>query len=94
MVFFSEGLAELGVNVKSKVKVSTNLPRAILSEAARGRYDLIFMGAYQRDIVKRVIEGNLVEEVLRNTPCDMLIWYPKARRLRPFWSKIFKIFKF
>jgi len=34
--FFSEGLAELGVNVKSKVKVSTNLPRAILSEVAKG----------------------------------------------------------
>jgi len=94
IVFFTEGLAELGVNVKSKVKISTNLPRAILFEAARGRYDLIFMGAYQRDIVKRAIEGNLVEEVLRNTPCDMMIWYPKTRRLRPFWQKIFKIFKF
>ncbi len=69
------------------------MAQAIMAEAARGRYDLIFMGAYQRDVISRVVEGNLVEEVLRNTPCDIMVWYPQSRRLqRNWWQRVMRAF--
>ncbi|MCD6320259.1 MAG: universal stress protein [Candidatus Desulfofervidaceae bacterium] len=91
---FTDALKELGIKTESKVEVSANLAQAIIAEAARGRYDFIFMGAYQRDVISRAVEGNLVEEVLRNTLCDIMVWYPQSRRLqKSWWQKIVKAFR-
>lgn len=47
--------------------------RAIVVEAASRRHDLIIMGASQRSLLGSILKGNPVEELLRDTPCDLII---------------------
>jgi nucleotide-binding universal stress UspA family protein len=51
--------------------------RTITIEAAYRRNDLIIMGASERSLLRRIIRGNPVEEVLRETPCDLIILRPR-----------------
>lgn len=51
--------------------------RAITIEAFAKRHDLIIMGASRRSLLGAVIKGNPVEEVLRETPCDLIILKPE-----------------
>ncbi|MEW6584454.1 MAG: universal stress protein [Nitrospirota bacterium] len=51
--------------------------RAITIEAAHGRNDLIVMGASERSIIRSILYGNPVEEVLRETPCNLIILRPR-----------------
>jgi nucleotide-binding universal stress UspA family protein len=50
--------------------------RAITVEAVRRRNDLIVMGASERGAVRSIVGGNPVEEVLRETPCNLIILRP------------------
>ncbi|MBI4709807.1 MAG: universal stress protein [Nitrospirae bacterium] len=50
--------------------------RAITIEAFTKRHDLIIMGASRRGLLKTAIKGSPVEEVLRETPCDLIIFKP------------------
>lgn len=47
--------------------------RNITIEAAVKRHDLIIMGASERGLVSSLFKGNPVEEVLRETPCNLII---------------------
>lgn len=49
------------------------ISKAITIEAAHKRNDLIIMGASERGLLKSFISGNPVEEVLKETPCDLII---------------------
>ena len=51
--------------------------RSITIEAAAKRHDLIIMGASERGLLTSLIKGNPVEEVLRETPCDLIILKPR-----------------
>ena len=51
--------------------------RHIMIEAASKRHDLIVMGASERSLLHSFIWGNPVEEVLRETPCDLIILKPR-----------------
>jgi len=51
--------------------------RSITIEAAAKRHDLIIMGASQRNLLSAVLKGNPVEDVLRTTPCDLIILSPR-----------------
>jgi nucleotide-binding universal stress UspA family protein len=53
------------------------ISRAITIEAAYRRNDLIIMGASERSLLRSIIRGNPVEEVLRETPCDLIILRPR-----------------
>ncbi len=53
------------------------ISRAITIEAAYRRHDLIIMGASERSLLSSIIRGNPVEEVLRETPCDLIILRPR-----------------
>jgi len=53
------------------------ISRAITIEAAYRRSDLIIMGASERSLLRSIIRGNPVEEVLRETPCDLIILRPR-----------------
>lgn len=53
--------------------------RAITIEAAHRRNDLIVMGASERGLLRSMISGNPVEEVLRETPCNLIILRPRHR---------------
>jgi nucleotide-binding universal stress UspA family protein len=50
--------------------------RSITIEAAAKRHDLIIMGASERGLLASIIKGNPVEDVLRETPCDLIILKP------------------
>lgn len=52
--------------------------RAIAIEAFSKRHDLIIMGASQRSLLSSILKGNPVEEVLRDTPCDLIILRPRG----------------
>ncbi|OGW32669.1 MAG: hypothetical protein A2X59_04115 [Nitrospirae bacterium GWC2_42_7] len=47
--------------------------RHITIEAAAKRFDLVIMGASERSLLRSIFKGNPVEEVLRETPCDLII---------------------
>lgn len=51
--------------------------RSITIEAAAKRHDLIIMGASERSLLSSIIKGNPVEDVLRETPCDLIILKPR-----------------
>lgn len=53
--------------------------RVITIEAFARRHDLIIMGASERSLLSRILRGNPVEEVLRNTPCDLIILKPRIK---------------
>ena len=50
--------------------------RSIAIEAAARRRDLIIMGASDRGPLDFLLRGNPVEEVLRDTPCNLIILKP------------------
>jgi nucleotide-binding universal stress UspA family protein len=51
--------------------------RNITIEAFAKRHDLIIMGASERSLLESLLKGNPVEEVLRETPCDLIILKPR-----------------
>ena len=51
--------------------------RSITVEAAAKRHDLIIMGAAGRNLLSSVLKGNPMEDVLRETPCDLIILKPR-----------------
>ncbi|RJQ40678.1 MAG: universal stress protein [Nitrospiraceae bacterium] len=57
--------------------VPGSIGRMITIEAFSKRHDLIIMGASQRSMLSSILRGNPVEEVLRNTPCDLIILKPR-----------------
>ncbi|MBT9537045.1 MAG: universal stress protein [Nitrospirae bacterium] len=57
--------------------VPGGIGRMITIEAFSKRHDLIIMGASQRSMLSSILRGNPVEEVLRNTPCDLVILKPR-----------------
>lgn len=57
--------------------VPGSIGRMITIEAFSKRHDLIIMGASQRSMLSSILRGNPVEEVLRNTPCDLVILKPR-----------------
>lgn len=50
--------------------------RNIAIEAASRRRDLIIMGASERGLLEHLLRGAPVEEVLRDTPCNLIIFKP------------------
>ncbi len=55
------------------------ISKAITIEAAHKRNDLIIMGASERSLIKSLISGNPVEEVLKETPCDLIVLKARSK---------------
>jgi len=53
--------------------VSGNTARSITIEAAAKRFDLVIMGASERSLLRSILDGNPVEDLLRETPCNLII---------------------
>lgn len=51
--------------------------RNITIEAFAKRHDLIIMGASERSLLASLLQGNPVEEVLKEAPCDLIILKPR-----------------
>lgn len=75
---FIEDLKDYCVEVEKKLSIG-HTSKSITIEAASKRHDLIIMGASERGFLSSVIKGNPVEEVLRETPCDLVILKPRHK---------------
>ena len=58
------------------VDMAPNYAEAVLRNAAAGHFDLIIIGATNKDIIRQIVQVNPVEEILRKTSCDVIIWHP------------------
>lgn len=76
ILLFTEKIEEDNVPYEVNL-VAGRIGRAITIEAFTKRYDLIIMGASRRSLLGAVIKGNPVEEVMRETPCDLIILKPR-----------------
>jgi nucleotide-binding universal stress UspA family protein len=75
---FTRQLEKSGVPHEKRA-VHGAVARTITTEAALKRSDLIVMGASQRSLLATLIAGDPVEEVLRETPCSLMIFRPSRR---------------
>lgn len=69
----SDALRKRGINFSEKIAVGSSAREEIIYEASHNKYDLIIAGATTRNIIKRIVSGNPVEEILRDTPCDVML---------------------
>jgi len=74
---FGEHLIRYGIPLEKRTGHGS-IARAITMEAAHKKNDLIVMGASQRNFLNSIVKGNPVEQALRETPCNMIIF--RARR--------------
>lgn len=74
---FMGELSRRGINAGTKIVLGRSAREEIISEASHHKYDLIIVGATTRNIVKRVVSGNPVEEILKDTPCDVMLLHFK-----------------
>ena len=70
---FMDELSRRGIDAGRKIVIGRNAREEVISEASHHKYDLIIVGTTTRNIVKRVVSGNPVEEILRDTPCDVML---------------------
>ena len=76
---FNRYLEEL--HIPSQKRLGYGPPgRAITEAAAIHHDDLIIMGASERGLWESLIGGNPVEQVLRETPCNLIILLPRVPR--------------
>jgi nucleotide-binding universal stress UspA family protein len=61
-------------SLDSRVVVCDDMAREIVVHASKSKTQLILLGASERDLPRRLISGDLLEEVLRETPCDAAIY--------------------
>jgi nucleotide-binding universal stress UspA family protein len=57
-----------------------SVARSITTEAAFRKNGLIIMGASERGLFKSLLSSNPVEEVLRETPCNLIVFRPGKNR--------------
>lgn len=68
------GLAPHRFGLDSGVVVSDDTPREILLSAARHRSRLVCLGASRRTLPRRLLQGSLIEAVLRDAPSDVAVY--------------------
>jgi nucleotide-binding universal stress UspA family protein len=73
---FMECIEKYGIAYEGKLAPGA-IARSITIEAASKRHDLIIMGASERSLLSSFLKGNPVEDVLRETPCDLIILKPR-----------------
>jgi len=73
---FMECLSKKEILYEGRLKPGSTA-KTISIEAASKRHDLIIMGASERSLFSSILKGNPVEELLRETPCDLIILKPR-----------------
>jgi len=77
---FTECLYRYQIHHEKKIGYGA-VSRSITIEAAHRRNDLIIMGASERTLLRSIISGNPAEEVLRETPSNLIILKPRLEHL-------------
>ena len=73
---FMEYLSEYEIAFEGRMHPGATA-RNITIEATAKRHDLIIMGASERSFLSSLLKGNPLEDVLRETPCDLIILKPR-----------------
>lgn len=73
---FINQIEKCGIRLEGRLSPG-HASRSITVEAASKRHDLIIMGASERSLLSSIFKGNPVEDVLRETPCDLIILKPR-----------------
>lgn len=63
-----------GVNPRLEIVSSRDTPEAILDLAKRYQTDLIILGSSQRTVPEKVLFGNVVDRILREAPCEVVVF--------------------
>lgn len=63
-----------GVTPKLEIVSVRLVPDAILDLAKRYNSDLIVMGSSQRSVPEKVLFGNVIDRVLRDAPCEVIVF--------------------
>jgi len=72
---FKDCLCGCGVAADVRVQVcEKNATDSILDEAMSGRFDLLLVHALKRNVVKEFLGSNEMEEIIRRTPANLLLW--------------------
>jgi nucleotide-binding universal stress UspA family protein len=71
---FKDDLRGSGVATDVRVQVCENATDSILDEAMSGRFDLLLVHALKRNVVKEFLGSNEMEEIIRRTPANLLLW--------------------
>lgn len=71
-----------GVTPKLEIVSARIIPEAILDLAKRYKADLIVMGSSQRSVPEKVLFGNVVDRVLREAPCEVVI-FSYSKKMEP-----------
>ena len=71
---FKDGLCGCGVAADVRVQVCENATDSILDEAMSGRFDLLLVHALKRNVVKEFLGSNEMEEIIRRTPANLMLW--------------------
>jgi nucleotide-binding universal stress UspA family protein len=72
--FIAENFGGAGSNVIVRKLVESGVPAATIAYWARDQKpDLIVMSSHGRTGLKRALMGSVAEEVLRNSPCPVLV---------------------
>lgn len=70
-----------GISPRQEVVAARLIPLAILEIAERYRAGLILMGSSQRSSPEKALFGNIVDRVLRDAPCEVVVLsYRKSAR--------------
>ena len=71
---FKDELRAGGMATDVRLRVCENATDSILDEAMSGRFDLLLVRALRRNIAKEFLGGNEMEELIRRTPANLLLW--------------------
>lgn len=74
---FKNALSIFGITASTKVLIGKSAKKEILEEAAKG-YDLLIIGATRAALMKCIVRGNPIEEILRKASCNVVVWHPGA----------------
>jgi nucleotide-binding universal stress UspA family protein len=68
-----------GITPKLEIVSSRDTHDAIIDLARRYQCDLIVMGSSQRTVPEKVLFGNVVDSILREAPCEVVVFSYSAR---------------
>ncbi len=70
-------MKEQGIEADVRAVVTEKSNEAILKEVAIGKHSILLIPATRVNIVKHVVKGNPMEQILSGSLCDVLVWRPR-----------------
>jgi nucleotide-binding universal stress UspA family protein len=65
---------ERGITPKLEIISARDVPEAVLDLSQRYKTDLIIMGSSQRSVPEKVLFGNVVDRILKEAPCEVVVF--------------------